>query len=894
MRWFRRILFVTLLVAIGSAAAYVRSDGFSQKWRTFVMKQFEERGVYLTLEKLTLDPLEGLVARGIQLYQDKKHKVMLADVDRLHLDLDYSKMMRKELFLEGMDLRNADLTFPLNPEDPNSEKLTIKDLEARLYLIGDRIEIRKAEGTLFGLRVHLSGTLLKPPAGKEPVDEKKAQEERRQQLAAIRARRNLIVEVARLLKPFESARAPRMEIEVNGDLQKPEELNATMRLSARDLKHGEYVCQELEVVASYAGEQVDLTKVRVKDRLGELEASASWVLGGDRVDFHVRSTADLPGMASAVTKNDFVREFVFYQPVQLTADGSFLLGDAAPADAILPLDCVGSIRAQRFNSRGVVLEGLDADFGISPDGCYFRDVLLKHEKGTLGLQALWKRDEGFRYRALLQMDPNVFIPFIRLPKTQEIIRRFSFGPESGIWFEVEGEGPEPNINTCVNKGRVEVHRFAYRGVDVQKVTANVQFQGPRHSYFDMVIERPEGIATAKQVDCDDIARTVKLTGVVSEVDPVALMNCFAPKISENIAKYRFDRHPRTEVDGIVSMVGGTDLKVKFRGEGTAHYHLFGEDYVISRPVGDLHFEGPLLTYDVKGGIFGQPMACKGTADLLPDTNEYTVDFRAGYFPYEVFGKPLPFENVRTEVTCRHGQVEFDVQSAVLNGRFRLRGKIDDNRDPQPFSGELRVDAVSLNRFARVYSPKETSEGDLTGHLTFSGKLGDWKSLDGKGALVILNGNLYAVPILGPLTPLLGAVLPRPIKGYNVAKEADCTIAISDGFASTEDFEALTGVFRLVVTGKVDFMEDRIQLEAKAKARGLPGLVLLPVSEILEYVGEGSVGTPIWRPRYFSGSREKEAFRREGEAPQVPVAEPVGPAPPAARETRPPPPRLMGR
>ena len=880
MRWVRRLLYLTLLIMFGSAAAYVRSDGFSRKWRTFVMEQFEQRGVYLTLEKLTLDPFEGLVARGICVYSDRTHQVLLADVDRLHLDLDYNKMVKDELFLEGLDLRDADLTFLLDPEDPNSEKLTLASLDARLYLIGDRIEIRKAEGTLFGLRIHLSGSLLRPAHKAHKETEEEIEERKKQRMAAIKARRNLIIEAARVLKHFESASTPRLEIEVNGDLEKPDQLNATMRLSARNLRHGEYVCDEIEAVADYAGEQVDLTRLRVKDHLGELEASATWNLGGKKVDFHVRSTADLPGLASAVLEGEGFREIVFYEPVSLNVDGSFLMGNAVPEGAFLPVECVGSVRAKRFASRGVVMEGLDADFGLSPKGCYLRDVLLKHESGTFGIQAMWKKDENFRYRALLQMDPNVFLPFLGLPKTQEIIRRFEFGPESGIWFEVEGEGPKPDINACLNKGRVEIHRFKYRGVEVARCAADVQFQGPKHSYYGMVVERAEGKATAKQVDCDDIKRTVKLTGVESTVDPVALTSCFAQKTADNIAKYRFDKHPHIELEGLIGIVEGTDLKIKFRSEGTAHYVLWDEDYVISRPSGELHFAGADLTYDVTGSLYNHTMTCKGTADIRPESKDYTVNFRAGYFPYSIFGKPLPFLNVKTTVGCKNGKVDFQTEAELLDGRFQLKGNLDDNRKPQPYSGELRIDAISLNKFARVYSPKETSEGDLTGHINFSAKLGDWRTLQGKGALVILNGNLYAVPILGPLTPLLGAVLPRPIKGYNIAKEADCTINIANGFASTEDFEALTGVFRLVVAGKVDFLEDRIQLEAKAKFRGLPGLVLFPVSEIFEYVGEGSVGTPVWRPRYFSGSREKDQFRRDGEAPSVPpVAEPVETAPP---------------
>jgi hypothetical protein len=120
-------------------------------------------------------------------------------------------------------------------------------------------------------------------------------------------------------------------------------------------------------------------------------------------------------------------------------------------------------------------------------------------------------------------------------------------------------------------------------------------------------------------------------------------------------------------------------------------------------------------------------------------------------------------------------------------------------------------------------------------------------------------------------------LPTPIKGFNVAKSADATFVLDDGFLTTDDLEALTAVFRLVVKGKVDYLEDRIFFHAQAKFRGLPGLVLFPVSEILEYTGEGTVGTPVWRPRYFSTSSEKKEFRKSMEpaTPGVPDSKKPG-------------------
>lgn len=882
--WIRRLILLVLLGSGISAAGYVRSDGFSRKWREFVIEQFKHRGVYLTLDRLTLDPFEGVVARGITVFQDADRKSVVAEVDRLHLDLDYGKMLRNELFLEGVDLREANLSFAVDPEETDSEVIKLEDISARLYMIGDRIEVRKAEAKLFGLALHLRGSVLKPKFTGQSEDPAAVEERKRRRMALLKARRGLILDTARVLKHFETAVAPNLDVEITGDLAKPEEMNATMHLRASDLRHGTYVCEDLDVLASYSGETVDLSHLRVRDRLGQLELAAAWTLGGQDVDFHFRSTADLPGLCAAVFEKEAFREVVFYEPVSVRAEGIYHLNQPTAEGGGLPVNCVGSVDAGRFATRGEMLEGLSGSFGLAPEGWYVRDVRLRHSTGSMSLQAMWREGEGFRYRALLQMDPHVFLPFTNRPQTQEIIKRFKFRHESSIFAEVEGAGPDPNIANCTNQGRAEVHNFAYRGQDFERLSADFEFTGPRATYSRVEIERKEGRASAKEVKVDDAAKTALLSGVLSDLDPVALTSCFNEQTAAVIKRYRFDKHPRVELDGLIGYkYGNSDFKVKFKSTGTAHYVLWDEDYTIHLPAGELKFKGRQLGYAVTGKVFGQDMACRGTADLTPDVHDYTVSFQSGSFPYGVFGKPLPFERVSAEVVCKKGVATFNAGARLFNGSFTLKGKINDAIRQPAYEGELRMNGLSFKRFARVYSPSNDTEGDLTGHFIFSGKLGDWRTLKGRGALIILNGNLYAVPILGPLTPLIGALLPRPMSGYNLAKEADCTFQVADGFVRTDDLEALTGVFRLVSKGQVDFLEDRIKFEAQVKFRGLPGLVLFPVSEIFEYVGEGSVGEPMWRPRYFSTTQEKEKFRKPGEAPavepaagSVPRAIPVGP------------------
>jgi hypothetical protein len=883
MRTFlRRSIVLSLMAAVLGGYALVRSEGFARSWRDFVIEQLEKRGVYLTLVSVQIDLLQGgVVAKGIEVYQEPSRKTLLASVDHLNLDFDLGKLLHREVEVRGLDLRQANVTFPIDFEDPKSELLSLSHLSARVLLSGDRIEIRRAEGEFFGLRLGVTGSLLRPSAPQNEEEERLARERRRLRFAELRKRRDLILEAAKVLRHFQTAHEPKLEIEVNGDLDKPEELSAALHLTANGLRHGDYVCEELEAHATYLGQLVDLTNLRIRDQLGELHAAAMYEIGGDTVDFHLHSTMNLPHLASAILENEALHEVVFYEPPEITADGRVLLGKLRPEDAFVPLECSGTVRTGRFASRGEVVDALAVNFGLSPEGCYFRDGLLRHKTGTTGVQAMWKKGDGFRYRAQLRMDPSVFAPFLSLPQTREFIQRFAFREGSSIFAELEGQGTSTDIgNDCRNRGRVELHHFKYRGVEFARMDSDLEFEGPQHWFRNLRMERAEGGATAREVDWDDDAGTVKFTGVVSDLEPVAVVGCFVESTAQVIARYRFDRHPHVELDGLIdSKTGGNDLRVKFRAEGTAHYVLGGIDYTVGKPAGDLKFTGSRLAYAVSGSLFGRDMSCKGGTDLGEGAGDYNVDFKTGSFFYSAFGKMLPFERVAARLSCKKGLGDFDVKASVLEGDLSLRGKFDDRKTPLGYSGDLRINSVNFRRFARVYSPDYETDGDITAHAEFTGKLGDWKSLKGSGAIVILNGNLYAIPILGPLTPLLGALLPTPIGGFNVAKEADATFKLADGFATTNDLVASTKVFHISAKGQVDYVEDRVQFHAQVKFGRLLGLVLFPVSKILEYTGEGTVGDPKWRPRFFSAGSEKTPFRKSDDpAPPAPGARRSGSGP----------------
>ncbi|HCN30798.1 MAG TPA: hypothetical protein DIT64_19165, partial [Verrucomicrobiales bacterium] len=109
------------------------------------------------------------------------------------------------------------------------------------------------------------------------------------------------------------------------------------------------------------------------------------------------------------------------------------------------------------------------------------------------------------------------------------------------------------------------------------------------------------------------------------------------------------------------------------------------------------------------------------------------------------------------------------------------------------------------------------------------------------------------------TPLLDSVLPGKIKDYNVATEANCTFQVAGGLVTTSNFEALTNLFKLASSGSINFIEDKVDLTAQVRVRGLPGIVFRPFSELLEYRGEGSIKNTQWSPSILKGTqRETES------------------------------------
>lgn len=858
-RFLGRLLFLACASFVLAGALYLSTSSFQKRWHGFVTGELAQHGVHLEFERLVINPFSGLVARGVRVYNEEARRHLVAAVDRLNLDVDLGALLGGKIEIGALELMHTHLALPVDPERPDLTVIEIKDISARALLAGKRLDIRQAEGLLAGgLRVSVTGSLELPESDTGSKSTPSAME----RLKIIREHREQIQKGLDWLGRFRAPRPPSLQVEVDGSLSHPNEITAQLTFLADGLVFEEYEWKELVAEAEYDGGFIDLKRLHLRDHLGTLDANATWRMGAEQVRFRLSSSADLPGLARAFFDSEHLREVVFYEAPRLALEGKLFLGKSK-ADGFLPAEVTGRLECGRFGSRGEIFDALSLNLGATPDGIIVRDAHLRHKTGSLSLDVMNHREQGFRYDLLLRMDPNVFLPFVPLPKTREIIQRFGFNESSFIDVHLSCAGPSTHLHECPASGHGVLRNFSYKGVPFNYVELDLALLGDIQNYFNVRILREDGPASADFVfvNDDDNAKWLRLINVHAEADAVGILRAFSPKVADRVARYRFSSGTEVTVNGTIGYRGNpqcNDYRVEFKNsDGSAHYVLWDEDYTVGAPHGEVSILKEMLKFDVRGRLFGEALHAKGSVDLAPEVDDYEVSVQAGRFPYGVFGKKLPFGDVNAEVRSRAESTRFDISADVLGGGMTLKGVLDESRRPNPYQGELRLNAISYRKFAQVYSPGNESEGDITGHFKFTGRMNDWRALKGGGALYILNGNLLALPVLGPLTPVIGAILPSPIKGYNVAKEARCTYDVADGFIVTKDVEALTSAFRIAAAGNIDFIRDDIDFNAEVSVRGLTGLVLFPITKLFAYKGSGTVADAQWSPRIFGGGNKDE-------------------------------------
>jgi hypothetical protein len=312
-----------------------------------------------------------------------------------------------------------------------------------------------------------------------------------------------------------------------------------------------------------------------------------------------------------------------------------------------------------------------------------------------------------------------------------------------------------------------------------------------------------GKASAGRVRWDGVPATLTFEDIQGNIWPAPVLRMFLPKVADHLEQYRFHRTPEIHCSGVIGLFDRGAQKTDFRVTGST----------------------------------------------------------PGTVSYEFAGKDLLLSELKTGVRVLPGHTEInDLSCTLYDGP--LRGKFDviPEETTNLVKGELDWTRLSLPEISADFGFEKKAKGFVTGRIDFEHKGKATEGLSGEGLIALEEGELFSVPIFGPLSPLLSAVLASRKAGFQEAKDAFCTFTVKNGVMRTTDFQTSTP--SLVFTGDAtaDLNRNTLDMTIRMNARGFLGLITLPLKPfygLFQFRGTGPMREPKWENVMFTSPPEDE-------------------------------------
>ena len=777
-RFLRRLFALAAFLILGLmvwGGYYVCNHGFSRHWRVKVSEEFRKRGLDLYVHRLTLDPIQGLVAREVQIYDATDPDRVMATIDRVALDVNLTNLLHSRPFLDAVDLRNADLSLPVSPDDATSERVKVSHLNARIIFPPHEWYVSQAEATMYGVQVSARGRLQNPEAF-QPGDNAS-------QRKTPSGRPQMALDFLRELETVRyGGAAPRVEINFGGDLADISTLYADATVWGEQIKRGGAVLTQLYAAIALRDKVLELKQCNISDGRGELDVSGSVNTDTGNAVMQLRSTLSPLNAEHMMKMENPMEDWQFPTPPEIEITGSGQLGDK-PAWLV-----TGQARVGNFSVKGTQFTGAGAGFSWDGAQWYVRSAWLGNGTGMASAQAM-SLPGSFRARIQSDINPNALRSLVSGPAADGL-KDWDFQTAPKVALTVTGTSADPA--SWETQGTVELGRTRMRGVPLNWGKAEVAVKGLVFTYKNFTIQRDEGAATGT-FSYDFGKHEAWLTNIHAHLNTTEAAVWIDPDLSRQLSPYRFKGAPTVTLNGFVQCATdkGTHLDVQVEAPG-------GMDYTFCKRV--------LSMPKISGHVF--------------------------------FGD--------------HRIVLTNVAASMGGGALQGGADITFGKNAPGYTANIQVSDMNFASITKLYFNYDTSQGLLNGRFDFGGKNDDPRTLYGKGEVHVTEGNVFAIPVLGPFSGILNTMVPG--MGYNVAHDGTCSFDVRSGVLSTRDFIVKGKGFSMIGEGKLLFVDDRLNFNIRLNAQGLPGVLLFPVSKLLEYAGTGTLESPNWKPVLLEGRK----------------------------------------
>jgi hypothetical protein len=443
-------------------------------------------------------------------------------------------------------------------------------------------------------------------------------------------------------------------------------------------------------------------------------------------------------------------------------------------------DIIGHVAFGRFTYKKAPFSDLTADFSWDGERTLVRDLRLRHQSGQIRADLL-HAPADFRLNFESTIVPEALRGIAPL-EMNEFLRQWEWQRPPAIRLAIRGQNHNPG--TWKGDGTVILGRSRFRGTWMNSADTKVHFADGALTCEDLHVTRSEGSGTGS-FTYDFKNHEVRISNIKSSLNPAEVIFWIDPKIWNTVVPYKFRRPPSVTANGLYQFRGGKNTRLEVKVDGTN-----GMDYVF-------------------------------------------------------LGKTLPFDRISARLLFTNDRLQInDLRGALLSGALRGNADISLAKNDPRYRANISVSEINFPLLTDLYYNYKTALGLLNGTYDFTGLGSDPRTMRGRGKVEVTNGDVFAIPIFGPLSGILNRILPG--SGYSIAHQATANFKVDEGIIRTDDFDADGTLFSMLGHGNIHFLDDKLDFNVRLNMKG-PGVVLTPVYKLLEYAGTGSLKKPDWRP-----------------------------------------------
>jgi len=794
-------LILVALVPVSAIGLYwANKIGLPDEWRKAIEYEISKHGAHVEIGSLTYIPLKGFVATSVRVYAEKKRIHEISRLEQVGIVLDYASIAGGDFRLRKVEFRNAQLTLPVDPNEPSGDSLRFTQINGTIFMPNERlIEIRNAEGRVGGVDVNLSARLLgKNPGIRGPERDKN--EGRRREMVA-----NILHEMEHW--NFDPERPPSVQIEIEGELSDNNSIKAVFRIDAPSVEKQQYKLIDLTAEGTLSKHLLTLSSFTARDTRGNISGSADYQLVTRDGRFDMKSSIEIPRLLKSWLDAPVKLDLLSAGNQELKFAGDFNLTNlSAPV-----VNLTGHALCESIMFRGVSFDSLETWFSWQNGNLFLKDLTLKRPDGEAQGKIL-KEGNIVRIQLHSTLPIPLYKPFFKGLPLERIIADFTENKDSACEIQIEGSLDIQNRYAWAYNGLGSLSNISYRGVPIK--SANCSFVVNHHEldfynggvtfdYTDYPLRKTydgpmTGSATIGRIRYEAASKTVGVESVKGTIWASPMIRLFAPNIADDVERYRFHRPTVLRGSGIVDVTpqGRTDLAIDFKTKSMADYEFLGKDITLSAPQANVRITGDKVHIS-------------------------------------------------------------DLSTEAFGGK--VAGKIV-NQATSGLSGEISWSKLEMRSLASTYGFELKGGGELTGRIEFSLNDEDVATMNGKGLIALEKAELFSVPVFGPLSSVVSKVVDNKRVGFERAKSAFCTFTIKKGILTTQNFQTSTTSVKFAGDGAVDLSEQTIDFTIRLNARGLLGLITLPLRPfygLFQFRGTGPLKDPVWENVHFTSPPENQ-------------------------------------